>query len=256
MKIALVAGEASGDLLGAGLIRALKERFPQAQFEGVAGPQMLAAGCDQLEPADSLAVFGLVEPLKHLPRLLRLRRDLVKRWTENPPDAFVGIDAPDFNLGLEKRLRKAGIRTVHYVSPSIWAWRPGRIKTIKKAADHVLCILPFEPAIYEKAGVAATFVGHPKADSVPAQVDKDKVRLELGVSAQEVVAVLPGSRNSEIALLGETLIVTGPTLAGASKTSPIWPLFKTTLAPSMNVSSTSPTQGALSMIDTPVAFSV
>lgn len=206
MKIALVAGEASGDLLGAGLIRALKERFPQAQFEGVAGPQMLAAGCDQLEPADSLAVFGLVEPLRHLPRLLRLRRDLVNRWSENPPDVFVGIDAPDFNLGLEKRLRRAGIRTVHYVSPSIWAWRPGRIKTIKKAADHVLCILPFEPAIYEKAGVAATFVGHPKADSVPAEVDKDKVRLALGVDAQEVVALLPGSRNSEIAMLGETLI--------------------------------------------------
>ena len=201
-----MAGEASGDLLGAGLIRALKNRFPGAEFEGVAGPEMLSAGCQQLEPAASLAVFGLIEPLKHLPRLLRLRRDLAKRWSEKPPDVFVGIDAPDFNLGLEKRLRKAGVRTVHYVSPSIWAWRPGRIKTIKKAADHVLCILPFEPAIYEAAGVAATFVGHPKADSIPADLDRHRVRAELGVRAPEVVALLPGSRNSEIAMLGEALI--------------------------------------------------
>ena len=162
MKFGLVAGEASGDVLGAGLIRALRERHPDAIFEGVAGPEMVAAGCEQWEPAESLAVMGLIEPLAHIPRLLRLRRDLARRWRESPPDVFIGIDAPDFNLGLEKKLRKAGIRTAHYVSPSIWAWRPGRVKKVKKAADTVLCILPFEPPLYEKHGVKAVFVGHPK----------------------------------------------------------------------------------------------
>ena len=126
MRIGLVAGESSGDLLGAGLVKAIRQRYPDALFEGVAGPQMLAAGCDQWEPAESLAVFGLFEPLAHLPRLLRLRKNLVNRWIASPPDVFVGIDAPDFNLGLEKRLRGAGIKTVHYVSPSIWAWRSNK----------------------------------------------------------------------------------------------------------------------------------
>jgi lipid-A-disaccharide synthase len=205
MKIALVAGESSGDLLGAGLVRALQERYPEAVFEGVVGPEMLAAGCEQLEPAESLAVFGLIEPLAHLPRLLRLRKRLVKRWTASPPDVFVGIDAPDFNLGLEKRLRAAGVKTVHYVSPSIWAWRAGRIKTVKAAADTVLCILPFEEALYEDAGVDTVFVGHPKADSVPAVIDPVIARRELGIDEDEVVAVLPGSRASEIRLLGEIL---------------------------------------------------
>ena len=138
MKIGLVAGESSGDLLGAGLIRALKTHYPDAIFEGIAGPEMMGAGCERWEPAESLAVFGLIEPLVHLPRLLRLRKHLVKRWTESPPDVFVGIDAPDFNLGLEMRLRASGVKTVHYVSPSVWAWRAGRIKTIKAAADKVL----------------------------------------------------------------------------------------------------------------------
>jgi lipid-A-disaccharide synthase len=205
MKIALVAGESSGDLLGAGLVRALKERFPEASFEGVAGPAMVAAGCRQLEPAESLAVFGLIEPLAHLPRLLRLRKSLVQRWTDSPPDVFVGIDAPDFNLGLEKRLRAAGVRTVHYVSPSIWAWRAGRIKTVKAAADKVLCILPFEEALYEDVGVDAVFVGHPKADSIPRVTDAVVARQQLGIDAIEVVAVLPGSRASEIKMLGEIL---------------------------------------------------
>ncbi|MEL7186833.1 MAG: lipid-A-disaccharide synthase, partial [Pseudomonadota bacterium] len=129
MRIGLVAGESSGDLLGAGLIRAIRERFPDARFEGVAGPEMVAAGCTAWEPAESLAVMGLVEPLAHIPRLLRLRRSLVRRWIDAPPDVFVGIDAPDFNLGLEKRLRAHGVRTVHYVSPSVWAWRSGRVRT-------------------------------------------------------------------------------------------------------------------------------
>ncbi len=213
MRIGLVAGESSGDLLGAGLVRALKERYPDATFEGVAGPAMLAAGCEQWEPSESLAVFGLIEPLSHLPRLLKLRKRLVERWTASPPDVFVGIDAPDFNLGLEKKLRAAGIRTVHYVSPSIWAWRAGRIKTVKAAADKVLCILPFEEALYEGVGVDATFVGHPKADSIPVDPDMPAARTALGLEADEIVAVLPGSRASEIAMLGEILVASAALIA-------------------------------------------
>lgn len=202
MKIGLVAGEASGDVLGAGLIRAIRERIPDAEFEGVAGPEMVAAGCEQWEPSDSLAVMGLVEPIAHIPRLLRLRRELARRWRESPPDVFVGIDAPDFNLGLEKKLRKAGIKTTHYVSPSIWAWRPGRVKKVKKAADMVLCILPFEPGLYEEHGVNAVFVGHPKAHEAPEIVDVEAARVELGFGAGEVVAVMPGSRSGEVSRIG------------------------------------------------------
>lgn len=205
MRIALVAGEASGDQLGAGLILAIRKRVPDASFEGVAGPAMVAAGCEQWEPAESLSVMGLVEPLVHIPRLLRLRKALVERWRASPPDVFVGIDAPDFNLGLEKKLRGSGIRTVHYVSPSVWAWRKGRIKTVKAAADKVLCILPFEKSLYDAHGVDAVFVGHPKADSLPEHVDAAAARRSLGLDAGEVVAVLPGSRSGEVSRLGEIL---------------------------------------------------
>lgn len=206
MKIGLVAGEASGDLLGAGLIRALKARIPGALFEGVAGAEMTAAGCEQWQPAESLAVMGLVEPLLHIPRLLRLRRELVRRWRKSPPDVFVGIDAPDFNLGLEKQLRSSGIKTIHYVSPSIWAWRAGRIRTIAAAVDKVLCILPFEKQLYDEYGIDAVFVGHPKADSAPHRVDVNAARQTLGIEAAEVVAVLPGSRASEVSMIGGTLV--------------------------------------------------
>ncbi len=202
MRIGLVAGEASGDVLGAGLIRAILARCPDARFEGVAGPAMVDAGCDQWEPAESLAVMGFVEPIAHIPRLLRLRRDLVRRWSESRPDVVVGIDAPDFNLGLEKKLRKAGIKTAHFVSPTIWAWRPGRVKTVKKAADRVLCIFPFEPAMYEAHGVDAVFVGHPRAHQTPEVVDTDAARKRLGIDASEVVALMPGSRRGEIERLG------------------------------------------------------
>lgn len=215
MKIGLVAGESSGDLLGAGLITAVSQQFPDAVFEGIAGPAMLAAGCDQWEPAESLAVFGLVEPLAHLPRLLRLRKNLLDRWSESPPDVFVGIDAPDFNLGLEKRLRATGIKTVQYVSPSIWAWRSGRIKTVKAAADKVLCILPFEPALYDAVQVDATFVGHPKADSAPASIDVAAAREALGLGAGELIAVLPGSRVSEIKNLGEVFVAVAARIAAS-----------------------------------------
>ncbi len=202
MRIGLVAGEASGDHLGAGLIEAIRARIPDARFEGVAGPEMVAAGCDQWEDSEALEVFGLVEPLKHLPRLLKLRRSLAERWQASPPDVFVGIDAPDFNFGLEKTLRRSGILTVHYVSPTIWAWRPGRVKTVKAAADRLLCILPFEPKIYEEYGVDAVFVGHPKAEILPADLDAREIRRRLGIDGGPVVALLPGSRKSEVARLG------------------------------------------------------
>ncbi len=205
MKVGLVAGESSGDLLGAGLIRAIREQYPEAQFEGVAGPAMVEAGCEQWEAAESLAVMGLVEPLRHVPRLLRLRKSLVQRWTGSPPDVFVGIDAPDFTLNLEKKLRAAGIPTAHYVSPSIWAWRPGRIETVRKAADRVLCILPFEKSLYDDAGIDAVFVGHPKADSAPEIVDTDAAKASLGIDGKDVLAVLPGSRSGEVGRLGSTL---------------------------------------------------
>lgn len=213
MRIGLVAGESSGDLLGAGLILELKRRYPDAVFEGIAGPAMLAAGCEQWQPAETLAVFGLVEPLVHIPRLLRLRRELFIRWRSSPPDVFVGIDSPDFNLGLEKKLRAAGIKTIHYVSPSIWAWRSGRIKTIKAAADKVLCILPFEKPLYDEHGIDAIFVGHPKADSTPEFVDVAGARQALGIDARTVVAVLPGSRAGEISRLGETLVAAAALIA-------------------------------------------
>lgn len=202
LRVGLVAGESSGDLLGAGLIAAVRARVPDAVFEGVAGPEMVAAGCQCWADAEELAVMGVVEPLKHLPRLLRLRRSLISRWREAPPDVFVGIDAPDFNLGLEAALKASGIRTMHYVSPSIWAWRAGRVRKIRRAADCVICILPFEPALYEAHGIGAVFVGHPKADALSPDIDVAAVRAALGLPAdRRVIAILPGSRGSEVTRL-------------------------------------------------------
>jgi lipid-A-disaccharide synthase len=213
MRIGLVAGETSGDLLGAGLIRALRRHRPDIEFEGVAGPEMQAAGCMALEQAEALAVMGLIEPLKEIPRLLRLRRSLVRRWSLNPPDVVVGIDAPDFNLGLEMKLRAQGVRTIHYVSPSVWAWRQGRVKTIAKAADTVLCLLPFEKSFYDRQDVAAEFVGHPMADRTPAKPDIAAARRELGIDASCVLAVLPGSRQSEVSRVGPIFAETCAKLA-------------------------------------------
>ncbi len=202
MRIGLIAGEASGDLLGAGLIKAVRERHPGAVFEGVAGPAMLAAGCEQLADADELAVMGLVEPLKRLPRLLGLRRELLARWKAHPPDVFVGVDAPDFNLSVEKRLRAAGIPTVHYVSPTVWAWRRGRLRTMRRAADRVLCLFPFEEDFLKERGIDAVFVGHPKARELAGDYDLAEVRARLGLPAEgSYVAVLPGSRSSEVGQL-------------------------------------------------------
>jgi lipid-A-disaccharide synthase len=202
LRIGIVVGEVSGDQLGAGLIRALQAQHPGVRVEGIAGTAMREAGCEVWEDAEVLAVMGLVEPIKVLPRLLRLRRSLVKRWSEDPPDIFVGIDAPDFNLGLEQSLREQGITTVHYVSPTVWAWRQGRVRKVAKAVDKVLCIFPFEEKFYEAHDVAAEFVGHPLADGIDANADVAAIRKDLGLSAERVVAVLPGSRRNEITRLG------------------------------------------------------
>lgn len=201
-----MAGEASGDLLGAGLIEALQRRVPRLHCEGVAGAAMQRSGCEAFEHSDALAVMGLIEPLRHIPRLLRLRRNLVQRWAADPPDVFVGIDAPDFNLGLERRLKQLGIPTVHYVSPSVWAWRQGRVRKIGRAADEVLCLLPFEKAFYDRHGINATFVGHPLADKLPREPSAIAVRNELGIQASHVVTVMPGSRVAEVSRLGPVFL--------------------------------------------------
>lgn len=206
MRVALVAGEASGDLLGAGLIQAIRASIPGATFEGVAGPAMVDAGCERIENADVLAVMGLIEPLARIPELLRLRRSLVRRWTEDPPDVFVGIDAPDFNLELETRLKSVGVRTVHYVSPSVWAWRQGRVTKIARAVDKVLCLLPFERSFLTEHGIDAEFVGHPMADKLPAGPNAGAARQAQGLSAKQVVAVLPGSRMSEVSRLAPVFV--------------------------------------------------
>ena len=203
MRIALVAGEASGDLLGAGLIEALKRRFPDAQFAGIGGDAMRAAGMDTWFDASELAVMGLAEVLGHLPRLLRVRRALRERVLAWKADVFVGIDAPDFNLGVERWLKQRGLRTVHYVSPSVWAWRESRARKIGASADRVLCLFPMEPAIYARHGVDARFVGHPLADTMPLEADQAAARAQLGLAGDApVLAVLPGSRLGEIARLG------------------------------------------------------
>lgn len=205
-RIALIAGEASGDALGAGLMRAISEREPGTQFVGVAGPRMTDAGCEVLESSDRLAVMGLAEVLVHLPRLLRLRRGLAERLIELRPDCVVGIDAPEFNLGLEARLKAAGIPVAHYVSPSVWAWRPGRVSKVARACDRVLCLFPFEPDLYRTSGVRAVFVGHPLADAIAPDVDRAAARSRLGLpDGVAVVALLPGSRRAEVGRLGAPL---------------------------------------------------
>ncbi len=205
--MALVAGEASGDLLAAGLIERLRERFPGARFAGIGGDAMRAAGLDAWHDASELAVMGLGEVVRHLPRLLRLRRNLRRRLLAWKPDVFIGIDAPDFNLGLERALKRRGIRTVHYVGPSIWAWRQGRAKKIGRSADRVLCLFPMEPEIYARHGVDARFVGHPTADSMPQNPDRRRARADLGLPADApVLAVLPGSRLGEIERLGAVFL--------------------------------------------------
>lgn len=198
-RIALCAGEASGDVLGADLIEHLRQRYPEAEFAGIGGEYMQAAGLQTWHDASALAVMGLAEVLRHLPRLLQLRRDFRRRLLAWQPDVFIGIDAPDFNLGVERWLKKRGIRTVHYVSPSVWAWRAGRAARIGHSADRVLCLFPMEPPIYARHGVDARFVGHPLADAMPLQPDRAAARAELELQPDgPLLAVLPGSRLGEI----------------------------------------------------------
>ena len=209
MRIAMVAGEASGDLLAAHLIEALRERLPGASFVGIGGPRMQAAGFESWFPSERLAVMGYVDVLKRLPELLRIRRGLLKRLKDDPPDVFIGVDAPDFNLGVERRLRRTGIRTMHYVSPSIWAWRGSRVHKIGRAAEHVMCLFPFEPEIYTRNNIAATYVGHPLADVFPLEDQRNKARETLQIDAEaQVVAVLPGSREGEVSRLAHTYVAT------------------------------------------------
>lgn len=198
--IAVIAGEHSGDLLGAGMLRELRNRYPDAEFIGVGGPLMQAQGLTSLIPMEDLAVMGIAEVLGSLFKLLGHRRLLVNTFLERRPDVFIGIDAPDFNLPIAKRLKAAGIKTVHYVSPSVWAWRQGRIHGIKQAVDHVLCLLPFEKAFYDEHELPATFVGHPLADSIPMTWSKLAAREHLQLATeQQWIGVLPGSRKGEIA---------------------------------------------------------
>jgi lipid-A-disaccharide synthase len=216
MKVAVVAGEASGDLLGAALIRALKARWPSLEFEGIAGPRMMAEGARTLYPMEKLAVRGYVEVLKSLREILAIRRGLRRRLLADRPGLFIGIDAPDFNLGLEARLKSAGIPTVHYVSPSIWAWRPERIHTIGRSVDRMLVMFPFEEEIYRKAGIAVDYVGHPLADAMPLVPDRAEARAQLRLPPCAVpVALLPGSRVSELELHADLVIDTARCLAAA-----------------------------------------
>ena len=220
VRIAIVAGETSGDMLGAALIRALKERWPELEFYGIAGPKMIAEGARSLYPMEKLAVRGYVEVLKSLREIIAIRRGLARQLLADPPELFIGVDAPDFNIGgglwrgLEPRLKAAGVPIVHYVSPSIWAWRPERIHAIARAVNHMLVMFPFEEAIYRKAGIPVTFVGHPLADSMPLEPDRREARAQLRLGSSAVpVALLPGSRVSELELHADLVIETARELS-------------------------------------------
>lgn len=213
--IALIAGEASGDNLGAALIEALRLRYPEARFVGVPGPRMQAAGCEPLAKSEELAVMGLFEILKELPRLWRLRRRLLKDLGSLKPDVFIGIDAPEFNLGVAKRLKATGIPTVQYVSPQVWAWRQGRVRHMGEAVDRILCVLPFETEFYAQHGVEARFVGHPLADQFALEPDRAAARAALGLATEhdtQWVALLPGSRMGEVSRLAAIFAATASRL--------------------------------------------
>jgi len=214
LRVGLVAGEASGDTLGADLIHSLRRRAPDTQFFGVAGPKMQAAGCESWEPAESLAVMGLFDVLRDLPRLARLLARIKRMFLTARPDVFIGIDAPDTNLRLARTLHAAGIPTVQYVSPQVWAWRQGRARKIRDSVDLVLCLLPFEKRFYDEHGIRAEFVGHPLADAIPQQIDREAARRALGLDQNSsIVALLPGSRRGEVARLGADFAATARWLA-------------------------------------------
>jgi len=209
VKLGLLAGEASGDILGASLVRELRQRHPDLSLSGIGGPLLIEEGLASLYPMDRLAVMGLVEPFKRLPELLRIRADVFQQQSEWRPDCFIGIDSPDFNLTLERRLRQQGQTCAHLVSPSVWAWRPNRIKTIAQSVDLMLCLLPFELDIYQRAGIPAVCVGHPLIEELADLPDKNAARVQLGLpSTTPVLAVLPGSRAGEVATLMNVFVST------------------------------------------------
>ncbi len=202
MRLGILAGEASGDILGARLLAALKAQVPELEVEGIGGPLMEAEGLRSLYPMERLSVMGFVDPLKRLPELLAIRGAVYRHFRDRPPDLFLGIDSPDFNLRLERRLRKVGVRTAHLVSPTVWAWRAGRLRKIARSIDRMLCLFPFELPIYRDKGVPASFVGHPLADEIPRRVPSAPARASLGLPAEgRVLALLPGSREGEVAQL-------------------------------------------------------
>lgn len=212
--IAIVAGEPSGDMLAAQLVSAVRRSAPSVQFVGVGGARMQSAGVECLYPVERLAVRGYVEVLRHYVDIVGIRRKLRARWLKHPPDMFVGVDAPDFNLGLESDLRRRGVPTVHFISPSIWAWRPERMRKIKSAVSHMLALFPFEAPLYEEAGVPVTFVGHPLADMLPANPDRPGAREQLRLPLDRtVVAMLPGSRESELRQLADLYVATARLMA-------------------------------------------
>ena len=217
MKVGIVAGEASGDYLGAGLMAALRTRFPQIEFTGIGGPRMETAGMRQLYPMGRISIMGLDELLRNLHDILKIRRALFDVFTRERVSLFIGVDVPDFNLGLEQQLRKHGIATVHYVSPTVWAWRSYRIRKIKRAVSHMLTLFPFEAEFYKRHGVPVSFVGHPIADEIETGYEKTDVRksLQLASDKELVVALLPGSRLVELRRLGELFLETAQTLQGA-----------------------------------------
>lgn len=207
MKVCIIAGESSGDLLGAGLMQALHKKYPQMTFFGVGGDKMLEQGFNSLFPLDRLSVMGFWEPLKRLPELLSMRKKILETCLKEQIDLFIGIDSPEFNLGIEKRLKKRGIKTCHYVSPSVWAWRPGRIKNIKSAVDLMMVLLPFEQPFYEQADIPVAFVGHPLADTIPLVNATEAIRKKLNLKeAEHYLTMMPGSREQEVDLMGELFI--------------------------------------------------
>jgi lipid-A-disaccharide synthase len=216
VRIAIVAGEASGDLLGSRLIETLRRRIPAAVFSGIGGPRMIAAGFESWFPQEKLAVRGFVEVLRHLREILAVRRELARRILAERPQLFLGIDSPEFNLGLERRLKTAGVRTAHMVSPQVWAWRQGRVRSIGRSVSQLLVLFPFEEALYRDAGIGVTYVGHPLADEIPDRIDREAMRAELRLPARaKVVTVLPGSRQSEIEMMGDAFIETAKLIARA-----------------------------------------
>jgi lipid-A-disaccharide synthase len=219
LRVAMVAGEASGDLLGSLLLHGIKQRWPDVQAYGIGGPQLESSGFKAWWPSHKLAVRGYIEVLRHYREIVAIRAHLLQRLADDPPDVFIGIDAPDFNLALEAQLKARGIKTVHFVSPSIWAWRAERIEKIRHAVDHMLCIFPFEKTLYDQAGIAATYVGHPLANMIPLQPNRSAARESLGLAeGDQVVAILPGSRQSEVQYLAEVFFKAAAQLNKISST--------------------------------------